>query len=378
MGETMSTTHNLAGIDELPTQCKDVSESAVTTVSSKFHLSLNVHDLPKTAAFLEVLLGVKPTQLHGDYAKFELADPPLVLSLAPTDVPTSSGLNHLGFRLPNREALEALQQRLSDADVLFDVEESVACCHSRQTKFWVHDPAGNLWEFYVLEEPGACDSTPSVAAAKSGNISTNEPILARWAHRLGEPLPEHIHAENGSLDEVVLEGTFNAQPANGQPGLILGEAARTLRAGGLLLMHGVTADRPLSHSPALPGPAAAVKYVPTTRELLDAVKAAGFVNLELTTFGETYRFTHAGAELRETRIRAWRAETKQAPLDQVVIYRGPFAEVRDDSGRVFRRGEPTCVDERTSERLAAINLRGKLCFRGRAHRAEDRSGDEQK
>ena len=314
MGERMSTTHNLARIDELPVECEDARESAATTSLSKFHLSLNVNDLPKTAAFLELLLGMKPTQLHGDYAKFELVDPPLVLSLVPIDAPSSSGLNHLGFRLPNRLALEALQKRLSDKDVSFDVEESVACCHSRQTKFWVYDPAGNLWEFYVLEESGTCDSTPSVVAAKPGNTLTREPTVSRWAHRLGEPLPERIPAENGALDEVVLEGTFNAQPAKGQPGLILGEAARALRAGGSLLMHGITADRPLSDSPTLPGPAAAVKYVPTTRELLDAVKAAGFVDLELVTFGETYCFTHADAELRETRIRACGAETKQGAV----------------------------------------------------------------
>src|SRR5262245_40780498 len=106
--------------------------------SNKFHLSLNVQDIKASAAFLELLLGTRPTQLHANYAKFDLADPALVLSLVPTDAPTGGGINHLGFRLPDRAALDALQQRLHTANVRMEFEESVACCHSRQTKFWVH------------------------------------------------------------------------------------------------------------------------------------------------------------------------------------------------------------------------------------------------
>src|SRR5262245_22981753 len=102
---------------------------------SKFHISLNVHDLGAASTFLEMLLDTKPARLHSNYAKFELADPPLVLSLVPTDVPTGTGINHLGFRLPNREALDAMQERLTKADISHEIEESVACCHSRQSKF---------------------------------------------------------------------------------------------------------------------------------------------------------------------------------------------------------------------------------------------------
>jgi extradiol dioxygenase family protein len=370
----MSITNSLEATNERPTQC----EGATTTALSKFHLSLNVHDLPATAAFLELLLGRKPTQLHSDYAKFELADPPVVLSLAPTDAPTNSGLNHLGFRLPTRQALVALQQRLAEADVSFDVEESVACCHSRQIKFWVQDPPGNLWEFYVLEEPETCDSTPLVAAPRIADSPSIPPGTARWDHRLGQPLPLRIAADTGTLDQVVLEGTFNAQPASGQPALILREASRVLRPGGSLLMHGVTGDRPLTHPPELPGPAAAVKYVPTTAELLDAVKDAGLVGSELITFGETYHFMHAGAELRETRLRAWRADAMPEQVNLIVIYRGPFAEVRDDSGLIFRRGEATCVDAPTIERLRQSSGAASFAFLPSSHQTHDGSCGNQK
>ena len=48
-----------------------------------FHASLNVRDLERSVAFYRVLLGAEPAKRKPDYAKFELSDPPLVLSLIP-------------------------------------------------------------------------------------------------------------------------------------------------------------------------------------------------------------------------------------------------------------------------------------------------------
>jgi extradiol dioxygenase family protein len=318
--------------------------------ASKFHISLNVQDLRGAAAFLELLLGTKPTQLHSNYAKFELIDPPLVLSLVPTELPTGSSINHLGFRLPTRESLDALRDRLQSAGVAHEIEESVACCHSRQSKFWVHDPSGNLWEFYVLEEPRECDAQMS-DASKVTIASPQTKLDAIWGHRLGDPLPDRIPAEDGTLDKVVFEGTFNAQLSNGHAARILVEAARALRIGGTLVVHGLTADRPTTGPLALPGPAAKVSHVPTHRELIEAVEMAGFMAIELATFGETYSFNHAGTELRELKLHALRGGPAAAPSDHVAIYRGPFFEIRDESGRVFRRGEQTAIDEETYRRL---------------------------
>jgi catechol 2,3-dioxygenase-like lactoylglutathione lyase family enzyme len=319
---------------------------------SKFHLSLNVHEVPKTVAFLELLLGCKAAEAHSDYAKFELSDPPLVLSLAPSDVPNVAGINHLGFRVQNRQTLDELQRRLTAAGIAHDFEESVACCHSRQTKFWVRDPAGNLWELYTLDEPGECATTQP----RSAPVVEILPIEAKpraWSHRLGEAIPDQIDAADGSLDKIVLEGTFNARPSAKQPASIVSEAHRALRPGGQLLVRGLTADRSLAQPPNLPGPASIVEHVPVAHDLFTAIQHAGFIGLELLTFGETYRFAHAGAELRETRLRAWRAASPNGSLRYVAIYRGPFAELRDDSGQVFRRGEPIVVDAATHQRLEA-------------------------
>ena len=55
--------------------------SLTVTPAIRFHLSLNVADLGRSVAFYRILFGVDPAKLRGDYAKFELDDPPLVLSL---------------------------------------------------------------------------------------------------------------------------------------------------------------------------------------------------------------------------------------------------------------------------------------------------------
>ena len=113
----------------------------------RFHLSLNVSDLTRSVAFFRTLLGVAPAKQRPDYAKFEPDDPPLVLSLEPAkEVGRGGALNHLGFRLPDVKALVAMQERLERAGLPTSQQDGVECCYARQTKFWAHDPDGNLWE----------------------------------------------------------------------------------------------------------------------------------------------------------------------------------------------------------------------------------------
>ena len=47
-----------------------------------FHVALSVTDLPTAIAQYRKILGMEPAKVKPDYAKFELADPPVILSLA--------------------------------------------------------------------------------------------------------------------------------------------------------------------------------------------------------------------------------------------------------------------------------------------------------
>lgn len=317
---------------------------------AKFHVCLNVRDMDAAVAFLETVLATAVTERNAYYAKFDLDDPGVVLSLVPTDAAASAPLNHVGFRLPDGDAVAALAGRLQAAGIAFEREENVACCNSRQTKLWVHDPCGNLWELYSLVEGCDRDGRLPMAAPPTASMPA---VAARapWTHRLGAPVPERIAAADGSLDEVAFEGTLNAHASRGRESELIVEAARVLRAGGKLSLRGVAADRPLEGPPQLPGPAAVVEFVPTFSDVLAAVEAAGFEGVELVRFGEDYCLTHRGAELREFKIVAWRAADLPRERTAVAVYRGPFAEVRDDSGVVFRRGEPVAIDESVAERI---------------------------
>jgi hypothetical protein len=60
-------------------------------------------------------------------------------------------LNHLGFRVGNAEQLVEIQRRLEKAGFRTGRQDGVECCYAKQTKFWVADPDGVLWEIYVLQ-----------------------------------------------------------------------------------------------------------------------------------------------------------------------------------------------------------------------------------
>ena len=88
-------------------------ESAVQfQTNSRIHMALAVKSLERSVAFYRTLFGVGPAKLRADYAKFELDDPPVVLSLEPTPRTGVGALNHAGFRMPDAASLVAMQERL--------------------------------------------------------------------------------------------------------------------------------------------------------------------------------------------------------------------------------------------------------------------------
>src|SRR4029077_13376055 len=188
-----------------------------------------------------------------DYAKFELDDPPLVLSLEPSAHGGGGAPTHVGFRMPDVRSLVAMQGRLEAAGIRSQREEGVECCYARQTKFWVHDPDNTLWELYTLDE----DELDHRGPGQSVEVMTSSTLpdeAAVWEHRLGSPVPVRIDACDASQDEVRLRGSFNARVSEGEQQLLLEEAKRVLKPNGRLLIRILAGDR--THpSPSLPGPA---------------------------------------------------------------------------------------------------------------------------
>jgi catechol 2,3-dioxygenase-like lactoylglutathione lyase family enzyme len=281
--------------------------SASTVI--KFHLALSVSDVSRSARFYESLFGLAPTRLETDYARFELCDPPLVLSLIPGAVVPGGALNHLGLRMPDCESLVGVQYRLEAAGIATRREEHVSCCYSRQTKFWVTDPDRTLWEIYVLEPQDAGNECDGHATARPGIAVTETNGVAggseTWCHWLGQPIPPAIPHPDDSLDEVRLEGTFNQQLSPGSMGQLLAEVQRVLKPGSLLRVHGLVADKSLTRGkPSLPGPAALVERVPLAAEPASCLSAAGFTNVSLEPQRSQPDFIVDGIALRELKLTA--------------------------------------------------------------------------
>jgi catechol 2,3-dioxygenase-like lactoylglutathione lyase family enzyme len=322
-------------------------ETAIAQSPVNFHVSLNVSDLARSIDFYEKLFGAAPAKVRSDYAKFESANPPLTLSLEPFGSAAGGSLNHVGFRLANEAELVELQRRLEMAGLASQREDGVECCYSRQTKFWLRDPDQTLWEFYVLEDDGDCAPVSTGQPAKSV-VSGIQPLAPRrsssapptdWEHRLDGEFPLPLPFDDGSLSEVRLRGTFNLPVEGTTREAMFAEIARVLSPTGRVVLHQLTADRPFSNGPpTLPGPAAVVKEVPVDREVLSWVEDGGFEQIRLVKFGSTPAFEVDGVTMRETIIEA-RKPVEEEAGEVVVVYKGPFRDLVDDAGRVFRRGE---------------------------------------
>ncbi len=139
------------------------------TQTARMHVSLNAKSIEASVAFYRALFGAEPTKQRGDYAKFTLDEPGLVLSLnaAAAGAEAQGGaLSHLGFQVAGDDELDALRNRVTRAGLTISLDEpGVTCCYAVQNKFWVTDPDGNAWEFYRFLEDAP---THSVGAPATG------------------------------------------------------------------------------------------------------------------------------------------------------------------------------------------------------------------
>ena len=115
-----------------------------------FHVALYVSDLEGAIARYRKILGQEPAKVRHDYAKFEIADPPVILSVNKGGKPGQ--LSHLGIRYPGTAdvASETVRVKGEGLDVLR--QQSATCCYAKADKFWVEDADGVRWEMYTLLE----------------------------------------------------------------------------------------------------------------------------------------------------------------------------------------------------------------------------------
>ena len=336
---------------------------AIDDTLRKFHTSLNVADLDRSIAFYRVLLGAEPAKVRPDYAKFDLAEPPLVLSLIPGRPGAGGNLNHVGLRVRSAEELVEIQRRLEAAGLRTEREEGVECCYARQTKFWISDPDRALWEIYVFHDD--IDDRGSAAPPRAEPIrletAPSRPPLA-WEHRLQDPIPSRIPHDDNTLHEVRLEGSINVAPEADNRSGLLAESLRALRPGAAVYIHGLAGDRPSREKPALPGPAAAVQHVPAAGDVVDDLLRAGFAGIQIEKLSQAAYFVVDGVPMRELRIVARKPGYRPAAATHQAVYLGPMGQVADDFGNVFRRGVATPLNVHDWQMLSKSAASGDFLF----------------
>jgi catechol 2,3-dioxygenase-like lactoylglutathione lyase family enzyme len=117
----------------------------------KAHIALNVTNLKESLVFYKSLLGVSPVKVRPGYAKFDVEDPPLNLTLNTSDrVEKRGALSHLGIQVAGTKDVLVIRDRWSAAGLNPREELGTSCCYALQDKVWVTDPEGNSWEAFTV------------------------------------------------------------------------------------------------------------------------------------------------------------------------------------------------------------------------------------
>jgi catechol 2,3-dioxygenase-like lactoylglutathione lyase family enzyme len=130
----------------------------------KVHVALNTPRFDESVRFYRTFLGLEPVKHKPGYAKFDVAEPALNLTLNASPDVGAGALNHLGIQVASTAAVKEAAVRLQREGLATFEEADVDCCYALQDKIWVTDPNGYKWEVFVVK---VGDTQPELTAAAS-------------------------------------------------------------------------------------------------------------------------------------------------------------------------------------------------------------------
>lgn len=134
----------------------------------KTHVSLNVGNVKNSVDFYKKMFGIEPLKIKPDYAKFDVANPSLNLTMNQIKFEKGGSLSHLGLQVETTEEVLAMSRRWIENGLITLDEMQTECCYALQDKTWVSDPDGNRWEvFVVLGDTQEKDIAASACCAPS-------------------------------------------------------------------------------------------------------------------------------------------------------------------------------------------------------------------
>ena len=132
----------------------------------KAHLAINVHNVERSIEFYKKLLGIEPSKVRTGYAKFDVQNPPLNLTLNEHHFNEQGALSHLGIQVASTDDVVATREKWVEAGLLTRDEMQTNCCYALQDKTWVRDPDGNEWEVFVVLQDNLAETAPCECGTK--------------------------------------------------------------------------------------------------------------------------------------------------------------------------------------------------------------------
>lgn len=130
--------------------------TAINTL--KAHLAMNVSNVENSIDFYKKMLGIEPSKVRTGYAKFDVQNPPLNLTLNQVAFQGKGALSHMGIQVGTTDDVIALREQWKERGLVPREEMQTTCCYALQDKAWVSDPDGNEWEVFVVLEDNLADA----------------------------------------------------------------------------------------------------------------------------------------------------------------------------------------------------------------------------
>jgi catechol 2,3-dioxygenase-like lactoylglutathione lyase family enzyme len=137
-----------------------------TVQALKAHLALNVKNVERSTEFYRKMLGIEPSKVRNGYAKFNVENPPLNLTLNEGAFNGLGALSHLGIQVASTGDVLSMREKWMQAGLVTRDEMQTSCCYAVQDKTWVRDPDGNEWEVFVVLEDNLPESAPCACGSK--------------------------------------------------------------------------------------------------------------------------------------------------------------------------------------------------------------------
>ena len=91
----------------------------MTTINTlKAHLAINVNDVDASIDFYQRMLGIEPSKVRAGYAKFDVQNPPLNLTLNQVPFNGKGALSHLGIQVAGTEDVLAMRDQWTERGLI--------------------------------------------------------------------------------------------------------------------------------------------------------------------------------------------------------------------------------------------------------------------